>query len=127
MGSQFCSLYKIFRGKEQNGKMEIINKVTDKAYIQWIEDFVGRVLKLAKLSYKEAVIEDVEHFKRIYLTIDGKEYIIRTWGFHPVERDENGNTCAEMVEYTLYEMVPDKDGSHGKEVDNNMIRITWKN
>ena len=107
--------------------MAIINKVTDKDYIQWIEDFVKRVLQTAKLSYKEVVIDDIEPDKRIFMTVDGTEYDIRTWGFHPVEKDGNNNTCAEMVEYTLYEMVPDKDGSHGKEVDNNMIKITWKN
>ena len=107
--------------------MAIINKVTDKAYVQWIENYVDRVLKLAKLSYEEAVIEDVEPSKRIFLTIDGKEYIIRTWNFHPVERDENGNPCAEMVEYTLFEMVKHEKGSGGVEVDNNMIKIAWKN
>lgn len=107
--------------------MIIINKVTDKAYIQWIEDFVARVLKLAKLSYEKTVIEYVEPSKRIYLTVDEKEYIVRTWGFHPVEKDENGDPCAEMVEYTFFEMVADQNGSHGKEVDNNMIKITWKN
>ena len=44
-----------------------------------------------------------------------------------VERDENGNPCAEMVEYTLFEMVKYEKGSRGVEVDNNMIKITWKN
>lgn len=107
--------------------MRIINKVTDESYIQWIEDFVTQVLQSAKLSYEEAVIEDIEQSERIFLTIDGTEYSLRTWGFHPVEKDENGNTCAEMVEYTLYEMVADENGSHGKEVDNSMIKITWKN
>lgn len=107
--------------------MGIINKVTDKGYIQWIESFVERVLKLAKLSYEEAVIEDIEPNERIFLSVDGIEYTLRTWGFHPVEKDKSGNPCAEMVEYTLYEMVADAKGSHGKEVDNNMIKIEWKN
>ena len=105
----------------------IVNKVTDKAYIQWIENFVDRVLKLAKLSYEETVIEDIEPSKRILLTIDDKEYIIRTWNFQPVERDENGNPCAEMVEYSLFEMVKHEKGSGGVEVDNNRIKIAWKN
>ena len=107
--------------------MAIINKVTDRAYIQWIENYVDRVLKLAKLSYEEAVIEDVEPSKRIFLMIDGKEYIIRTWNFHSVEKDENGHTCAEMVEYTLYAIVPDEDCAHGVEEDFGMIKIEWKN
>ena len=107
--------------------MAIINKVTDKAYVQWIENYVDRVLKLAKLSYEEAIIEDIEPNKRIFLMIDCKEYIIRTWNFHPVERDENGNPCAEMVEYTLFEMVKHEKGSGGIAVDNNRIKIAWKN
>lgn len=107
--------------------MAIINKVTDKGYIQWIEEFVKRVLQIAKLPYEETVIEDIEPSERIFVTIDGTKYDIRTWGFHPVEKDENGNLCAEMVEYTLYEMVADENGLHGKEVDFGMIKITWKN
>lgn len=107
--------------------MRIINKVTDEGYIQWIEDFVRRVLQSAKLSYEEVVIKDIEPSERIFLTIDEKEYTLRTWGFHPVEKDANGNTNAEMVEYTVYEMVADESGSHGKEVDFGMIKIEWKN
>lgn len=107
--------------------MRIINKVTDEGYIQWIEDFVRQVLQNAKLPYKEAVIEDIEYSKCIYLTIDGKEYTLRTWNFHSVEKDENGHTCAEMVEYTLYAIVPDEDGAHGVEEDFGMIKIEWKN
>lgn len=107
--------------------MKIINKVTDEGYIQWIEDFVRQVLQKAKLSYEEVVIEDIEPSKRIYLTIDGKEYSLRTWNFHPVEKNENGNTCAEMVEYSLYEMVSNKDGAHGKEVDFGIMKIEWNN
>ncbi len=107
--------------------MKIISKVTDECYIQWIEDFVRQVLQKAKLSYEEVVIEDIEYSKRIYLVIDGKEYSLRTWNFHSVEKDENGHTCAEMVEYSLYEMVADESGSHGKEVDFGMIKIEWKN
>lgn len=107
--------------------MKIINKVTNENYIQWIEKFVADVLKAAKLSYEEVVIEDIEPSRNIYLTIDGKEYSLRTWNYHPVDTDSDGKPCAEMVEYTLYEMVADESGSHGKEVDNSMIKITWKN
>ena len=121
--------YKIkkIRGKGENRQMRIINKVTDEGYIQWIENFVRQVLQKAKMSYEEVVIEDIEYSKRIYLAIDGKEYSLRTWNFHSVEKNANGNTNAEMVEYTLYEMVSDKDGAHGKEVDFGMIKIEWKN
>lgn len=109
--------------------MKIINKVNDESYIQWIEKFVADVLKSAraKVKCKEVVIEDIEHSRNISLSIDGKEYVIRTWNFHSVGTDLNGNTCAEDVEYTLYEMVEDEDGGHGSEVDFGLIRISWKN
>lgn len=107
--------------------MKIINKVTNENYIQWIEKFVADVLKAAKLSYEEVVIEDIEPSRRIYLTIDGKEYSLRTWNYHPVDTDSDGKLCVEMVQYTLYEMVADVDGSHGKEVDFGLIKIEWKN
>ena len=113
--------------KGEIDNMKIINKVTYESYVQWIEQFVEEVLRRAKLNYEEVVIEDIEHSRRISLIIDGKEYSLRTWSFHPVEEDSNGDTCAEMVQYTLYEMIPDKDGSHGEEVDFSLIRIEWKN
>ena len=109
--------------------MKIINKVNDESYIQWIEKFVVDVLKSAraKVKCKEVVIEDIEPSRNISLSIDGKEYVIRTWNYHPIGTDLNGNTCAEDVEYTLYEMVEDEDGAHGNEVDFGLIRITWRN
>ena len=107
--------------------MKIINKVTDENYSQWIEKFVADVLKSSKVRYTKVIIEDIEPSKRIYLTIDDKDYIIRTWSFHPVDKDSEGKTCAEMVQYTLYEMVTDKKGSHGEEVDFGLIKIQWKN
>ena len=110
-------------------KMKIINKVNDESYIQWIEKFVADVLKSAraKVKCKEVVIEDIEPSRNISLSLDGKEYVIRTWNFHQIGTDLNGNTCAEDVEYTLYEMVEDEDGTHGNEVDFGLIRITWRN
>lgn len=109
--------------------MKIINKVNDESYIQWIEKFVTDVLKSArrKVKCEEVVIEDIEPSRNISLSIDGKEYVIRTWNFYQIGTDLNGNTCAEDVEYTLYEMVEDEDGGHGNEVDFGLIRITWKN
>ena len=107
--------------------MKIINKVTNENYNQWIEKFVADVLKSAKVSCEEVIIEDIEPSKRIELSIEGKEYSLRTWSFHPVDKDSDGNSCAEMVQYTLYEMVEDNNGSHGNEVDFGLIRIEWKN
>lgn len=107
--------------------MKITNKVTDETYIQWIESFVKEVITRANISCNEVIIEDVEHSKRIFLTIDGEEYDIRTWNFRPAKKDKSGRTCAEMVDYTLFQMVKDNTGSHGKEVSEGRNKIEWKN
>ena len=110
----------------------IINKVDNDTlqtfgYGQWIEKFLKEVIKQARLECEEIIIDDIEFSKRIYLSIDNREYMIRTWNFHSVERDKNNDVCAEMIDYTLYEMVKDKAGGHGNEICNGMIRIDWKN
>lgn len=107
--------------------MKIINKVDYEFYNQWIEKFVVDVLKSAKVKCEEVIIEDIEPSRHIDLAIDGKEYILRTWSFHTVEKDSDDKPCAEMVQYTLYEMVKDGNGSHGEEVDFGLIKIQWKN
>ena len=98
--------------------MNLINKVTEESYTQWIEKFVTDVLNKGNVRCKEVIIEDIEFSKRVFLTVDGEEYDIRTWNFQ---------TCAEMVEYTLFKMVDDEHGSHGEEVDEGRLRIEWKN
>ena len=112
--------------------MTIINKVVNDTlqtfgYGQWIEKFVKEVIKQARLECEEIIIDDIEFSKRIYLSVDNREYMIRTWNFHSVERDQNNKVCAEMVDYTLYEMIADETGGHGNEVSNGMVRIDWKN
>jgi hypothetical protein len=107
--------------------MKIINKVTETSYIQWIEGFVKTVLEKAEIQCNEVAIEDIEFSKRIFLIIDGEEYSIRTWSFHPIGTDANGETCAENVDYTLYEMVNDEAGSHGENISDGSIKIEWKN
>lgn len=108
--------------------MKIINKVTEEGYIQWIEDFVSRVIKKAKLKCQEVVIEDIEWSKRVFLKIDGEDYDIRTWNFHPIKQDSNGKTCAEIVRYTLFKMIWNGDGTgHGEEVSEGHLEIEWKN
>lgn len=116
-----------YQRKEENN-LTIINKVNDPNYIQWIEKFVTRVITKSKLSCEEVTIEDVEDDKRIYLNIDEEEYAIRTWNFRPVKLDEEKRPCAEIVDYTLFKMVDDGDGSgHGEEICNGSLRIEWKN
>lgn len=107
--------------------MKIINKVTDSSYIQWIEKFVQDVLDRAQISCNEVVIEDIEPSRNIFLTVDGEEYDIRTWEFQVVEKDTNGIPCAEMVRYSLFEMVKNEHDSHGEEVNYGTIKIEWKN
>ena len=108
--------------------MEIVNKVTDKGYIQWIEKFVKEVIKKAKLKCQEVVIEDIEWSKRVFLKIDGEEYDIRTWNFHPIQQDSNGKTSAELVRYTIFKTIWDGDGTgHGEEVSEGHLEIDWKN
>lgn len=107
--------------------MKVTNKVNDPDYVQWIEKFVIQVIKKSKLACKEVVIDDVEDSKRIYLDVDGEEYAIRTWNFHFVKKDEKDRTCAEMVDYSLYKMIDDGDGSgHGEEVCNDSLMIEWE-
>ena len=107
--------------------MNLINKVTEESYAQWIEKFVIDVLNKCNVECNEVIIEDIEFSKRVFLVVDGEEYDIRTWNFRPTKNDKNGQTCAEMVEYTLFKMVDDEHGSHGEEVDEGRLRIEWKN
>ena len=94
--------------------MKIINKVTDDGYIQWIENFVREVISKANLKCQEIVIEDIEWSKRVFLKVDGEEYDIRTWNFHPIKQDSDGKTCAELVRYTIFKTIWNGDGTgHG--------------
>lgn len=65
--------------------LEITNNVTDKGYIQWLEEFVKAVITKAKLKCSEIIIDDIEWNRNIFLNIDGHEYDIRTWSFIPSE------------------------------------------
>lgn len=107
--------------------MKITNKVTDPGYVQWIEQFVTNVIMQSETICEKVIIEDIEYSKRIFLLIDGKEYIIRTWNFHLIEKDERGYTCSEMVDYTLFKMIEDDIGIHGEEICDGSLAITWKN
>ena len=107
--------------------MKITNKVTDENYTQWIKKFVIRVLKHAHIKCKEVVIEDIEPSKRIFISVDNKKYDIRTWNYHIVRYDNNGIPCAERVEYALFKIVSDNDGSHGEIVDEDSTQIEWVN
>lgn len=107
--------------------MKIINKVEAVNYIQWIEQFINQIIQRSKISCQEIVIEDIEDSKRIYLNIDGQACMVRTWNFQPIKKDEQGQTCAENVKYTLFRTVEDETGSHGEEVNNGSLKIEWNN
>ena len=108
--------------------MNIINKVKEESYIQWIENFVKRVIDASGIECNEVVIVDIEFSERIFITIDGKDYDIRTWNFHTVAVDSKGDPCAEMVRYTLFKMIWNEDGSgRGEEINNGTLRIQWEN
>lgn len=117
-----------FKFEDADVPVKIMNKVTDKSYIQWIKKFVRDVIYHAGITCNEVIIEDIEHSKRIFLIIDGEEYDIRTWNFRPAKKDKSGEVCAEMVEYTLFKMIMESNGNgHGEIVDEGLLRIEWKN
>lgn len=107
--------------------MRIINKVDDASYVQWVKEFVRQVIQVSGIECKKVIIEDIEWSKRIFLEIDGEEYTIRTWDFLPLEYDEQGYPCAEIIRCTLFKIVEDDDGSHGEEVGNGALMIKWEN
>lgn len=114
----FFTYYKDFK---------VTNNVTYKDYIQWLEGFVRRVICDSKIECSELIIDDIEPSKRIFLVIDGEDYTIRTWNFHVIDVDDNGNPWAEAVRYSFYKMVEDKDGMHGEEISDGILSICWDN
>lgn len=81
--------------------MKIIDTVKMPGYTQWIEGFVKRVLKNARIVATEAIITHMKN-ECINLTVDNEGFTIRTASFFPVGRDQDGITCSEDVEYILY-------------------------
>ena len=67
--------------KQEESMGNIINKVTYENYTHWIEYFIQRVLTESNVDYGEVVITDIDYGKRIFLSIDGEEYIVRTYFF----------------------------------------------
>lgn len=105
----------------------ITNNIKARAYVQWLEGFVSSVLNNAEIECSEVSIDDVEPSKRIYLTVDGTDYTIRTWDYTPIHYDDKGNPDYENIRYTLFKSVEDELGSHGEEVEKGIIPIYWDN
>ena len=107
--------------------MKITSNIENSNYTQWITGFVESVIRRANLKCDEVIIDDLDD-KYMWLTIDGMEYIIRTWNFEPVTYDLQGRPCSERVSYTLFKQVSDENGSsHGEEVSHGMEIIRWNN
>lgn len=110
--------------------MTIIDTIKMPGYTQWIENFVKRVLDAANVVANEVRITEMNK-KRIYITCDEKEYMIRTVNFFPAGKDGNGITCSEDVEYVLYvghESCNEvSDPIHLQSVANGLLNIRWDN
>lgn len=107
--------------------MNIINMVKDYNYTQWIEKFVGDVIRRADIKCEKVIIGGIDPDKRIFLHVDGAEYDIRMWSYRPVEFDLNNMPCAEAVDYTLFKMIFDNESGYGEEIDNGCVEIRWNN
>lgn len=104
--------------------MNIVNRVTDADYVQWVEAFVKKVLAASCVKCKDVLIYDIEPSRRVFLDVDGIEYIVRTWDFAVVKKDENKIPCGERVSYTLFKDV----GQSGmQEVRSGASIISWVN
>lgn len=110
--------------------MMIIDTVKMPGYTQWIEGFVRNILESAYIPATATLITNMYN-KRIYLCVDGREYMIRTKNFFPARKDVNGLTCSEDVEYTLYYGHQDcgdiDDAITLREISSGILNIEWEN
>ena len=107
--------------------MKITSNIENSNYTQWITGFVESVINQADLKCDEVVIDEIDD-DRMWLTIDGSEYIIRTWNFESVTYDLQGRPCGERVSYTLFIDVSDGNGGcHSEKVCNGVKIIMWDN
>ncbi|MCC8051542.1 MAG: hypothetical protein LIP10_12965 [Clostridiales bacterium] len=102
--------------------MRIINKADCESYEQWVEGFVRGVLESGNIDCAEVTIDDLDG-DRIWLTVDGAEYHIRTWNFEPVHYDAENRPDAEIVSYSLFKVLDD----YAEEIEYNSRRIEWVN
>lgn len=115
--------------------MKVIDSVKMPGFVQWCANFVKRVILAAHLQIDGKDVDTVEiveiEDKRIYLSICGLPFIIRTWNYIPCEQDEQGMTCGEQVEYTLFldqEYTVDGVTSlNGRPIHGGVRKIRWSN
>lgn len=113
--------------KKDINKGVIINKLDELSYIHWIDIFVESVLEKSGISYEEAIIDSMEGGKRIFLSIDGTEYTIRTCDFLVTKVDQTNRPCAALINYTLYKQVETEKGMYGEEVFEGSEESEWNN
>jgi len=117
--------------------MKVIDNVKLPGYAQWCPNFVKRVLAPIHLHINTNEIDTAEIVDidghRIYLSICGLPFIIRTWNYIPCEKDSNGMTCGEKVEYTLffagkeYTLPNGLVSGNGEPMSSGVLKIKWSN
>ena len=116
--------------------MRVIDSVKLPGYSQWCANFVKRVVSKINLHIGGTPVDTVEIVdldgKRIYLSICGLPFIIRTWDYIPCAKDENGDVCSEKVRYTLFvdhkHFLPDGTESlNGEPLYSGELKIKWSN
>lgn len=116
--------------------MRVIDSVKLPDYSQWCSSFVEDIISEIKLSIGGQEVETVQIVdidgKRIYLSICGVPFIIRTWDYIPCEYDKKGKPCGENVRYTLFldreHYLPDGTQSmNGEPLCSGVKTIHWSN
>lgn len=90
--------------------MNIINKVDDKNYNQWIKKFVTDIL--ASTDFTTVTIE-YANAERIYITCDQTKFMIRIYEFY----------SDDSVKYSLFKMLETNHGVCGEEFDCGYCKI----
>lgn len=97
-------------------RYKVIDNVYHPHYSQWINIFTQKVLRRGKIEGDVVEIYDIQEYKRIFIKVDGKEYVIRTWDYSPTFVDERNLICGADVRYTLSEdqwsYVPMSEGGY---------------
>ena len=117
--------------------MRIIDNVKRPGFTQWCPDFVKRVIESTHMIICGNRVDTVEITeitdKRIYLSISGLPFIIRTWNYIPCEKDRSGKTCGERVDFTLffageeYTFPNGLKSGNGVPMTSGALKIKWSN
>ena len=116
--------------------MRVIDSVKLPDYSQWCSSFVEEIITEMELRIGEQKVETVQIVyidgKRIYLSICGFPFIVRTWDYIPCEYDKKGKVCGEEVHYTVFldqeYYLPDGTQSmNGEPLCSGVKIIRWSN